>query len=287
MACPREREIHFSLWTLHFRGTKIPSDLLLSFWVKRRICSSSWLCHFDTKWEILLCLLLYIFITPGLSQNLELKLKNMKKIFLFLFILIPLSTFAWGDIDSLCTGSYAPSPFVDSYLSHDDTWKDISVHYLWKTWGNPYDERDFDRLYYFVHVTSDVANVSGELRSEYTRSDLYMYNCETKTSTLYLKLHILKGYEPYRIGFASNEYIVISGASMGMMTAPNIIIGLDVEKKKRLFTLRWVEWNFKHGWGFDGFSSWKDGWYFIYTDGWERMNSIYKIDKKTKKIIKL
>ena len=204
----------------------------------------------------------------------------MKKFLLFLLFLFPFSAFAWTDTDRLCaddTKWWNLDSTSVSVLVNATTWEQDAVYDLWKT-KPPWDQDGYNRLYYVV-LQSNWKN--------YTRSDIYMYNCTLKKPTLLLKLPIQKGFESTSILYISQSHIVLTQASQGELSAPSNMIVLDTNTNKKIFTLSNIDWYFNHIWAIRWFAEWTNAWYFIYDESYTNEIRAYAIDKKTKKLKKL
>ena len=205
----------------------------------------------------------------------------MKKYLFLLIFLLPISVFAWADTDRICADD-AKWGKIYEYVSLAYPGRSVGTNavykYFYSTNRDSYHPIWSTKLYYIVDI----------INSSNSRSELYSYDCESKTPKLLLTLKIHWDNESsYMINYENNGNIILVTTQIsfpGPEAPIERIVGYNVYSAKKMFDLNW----FSRAWNIDGFIASKNSWY-IYTssEDYDHIGKLYQIDKKTKKITKL
>ena len=212
-----------------------------------------------------------------------------KSLFFLAFLFLPFSVFAWTDTDRICVDNWLWWQTTEM-ISVNYPWVSVQTSSPWKIARNiPATNQTSINLYYAVNIF-DSKNPNILIRSE-----LYSYDCDSKKPKILLKIPVNrenKEYMYYEIDKILDDSIVLHWW-MGAMMDQELydIIVYDIKKSKKIFSI-------KNGGILPSFStiSWfttgKDAWYIylenLNDEGYSPQSaSLFRIDKKTKKITKL
>ncbi len=207
----------------------------------------------------------------------------MRKYLFFFFILLPLWAFAWSDTDKICTDDTKWWKIYDT-IQVSYPGESVDIHNMYKYFyttdrNNSYNPAWDKKLYYAVNIK----NKNGTANS---RSELYEYNCTTKTPKLLLNLKIYgNGESYYSIDYENNWNILIAQKFFWIAEWwTERIVAYNVYSKKKLFDLNW--WSKE--WAIDGFVDSKSSWYLYFSsEDYDHIGKIYQINKNSKKFTKL
>lgn len=216
--------------------------------------------------------------------------KYLVSAFVYIFVWIS-SVSAGADTDAICSDE---SQYWLIYKSIEVSYPNevTSVDRIIKENNSPYSwmleiSREYNTLYYVVNIRDK------ENPRLFSRSELYSYNCKTKSPKQLLKITIdpKNNEHSYNVSILDgNNLILIWTTEPGMIEwTIRKIIGFNISSSKRIFTIKKAFENLN----IDGFVSGKSAWYLYFTDSssatfYENtLNEIYSIDKKSKKITKL
>ena len=209
----------------------------------------------------------------------------MKKFFLFLLFLFPFSAFAWTDTDKMCTDSNKNWHISESiHVAYPG--ENVFVNDVWKVYApNPKNglAEWIIKLYYVVTVVEKDWTTNN-------RSELYSYNCTTKTPELLLNLLINKAREEYyHLDFMNSHNLVLTWRASGIgWWSIATIIGFDTSKNTTFLTYKsnYLDWGNEGD--ITGLVNGKTAWYLYYSPQWRGSpDKIYSVSKKTKKLTEL
>ena len=211
----------------------------------------------------------------------------MKKLLLIILFFLPISAFAWADTDRICADTTKWGDIYENItLAYPG--ENAFVHEIWKK-STMIDGVATDKhsLYYVVELWKmNTTWYEGSYTA--TRSELYTYDCDTKTPTILLRLWFLSDESGYSIDFISNDYIVIVWRPSGMENLKtSVVIGYDIKNNKKLFTYKNSN-RFMPSWTVKWIIQWSTSWFLYFNSLYtKKEDSLYSIDKKTKKITQL
>ena len=208
-----------------------------------------------------------------------------KSLLLLAFLFLPFSAFAWVDTDRICADD-AKWGKSDDGINISYPWEKISVRTVFKIAYSQekmpvYDENTRNRLYYMVNIREQKID-----SSKNTRSELYEYDCQSKTPKLLLMLKIAENGESYYTIDYHNKWNLILAQKFFWMAdgGTEKIVWYNIYQKKKLFD---IKWNKKEG-SVDWFANSKNSWYLYFTStDFIGEGMIYRIDKQSQKITKL
>jgi hypothetical protein len=213
-------------------------------------------------------------------------------------IVVLISIFAWissvsagEDTDAICNDDSQYWLIHKSIqVSYPD--EETSVERIIKKNDSPYNgmleiSREYNTLYYVVNIRDK------ENPRSFSRSELYSYNCKTKSPKQLLKISIDHKNSEHSYDVSNldgNNLILIWMTEPGMIEwTIRKIIGFNISSNIKIFTIKKAFENLY----IDGFVSGKSAWYLYFTDSSsatinsDSLNELYSIDKKSKKITKL
>ena len=205
----------------------------------------------------------------------------MKKYLLFLtFLFLPFSVFAWADTDRICADDTKQWKIIEK-INVFYPWENPGVHKnIWKDYYtleryNTYNPKGWDRLYYIIFRAKG--------------AELYSYDCDLRKPKLLLEIPINTDWENYyAIDYINDGNIILAWKeAWASEWTTQTIIAYNIYSNKKLFTVKRSNWVFWEG-AVDWFVNSKNYWYLYFSSiDFYWVWTLYRIDKKTKKITKL
>ncbi len=211
-------------------------------------------------------------------------MKKYSILFLVFLGCIP-SVFAGTDTDAICADDMLQG-LIYRNISVKYPNEEVEVSRIWKQMHSlgvmegPIDPNEHYSLYYVVNVRQG---------THYSRSELYSYNCKSKAVKKLLSLPIdHKSVDYYQVDYMNDSNLIVTGRVPWLTEwSPEVTVGYNVVKNKKFFTLKNTPALFPDG-AVSGFVSWKEAWYIYFDNSnYSGISSLFRIDKKTKKITKL
>ena len=208
-----------------------------------------------------------------------------KSFFLLVFLVLPISVFAWADTDRICADDTKNWRILETIIVN---YPGESPHVtdVWKVYIQKPLELWIPELFYVVNI-----EWSGGISMPYVkRWELYKYHCKNKKATLVMSYDIKKEGVYMRVSAVNGRYIALQLGEPGMIESSiDEIIIFDRKSSKTLVQIRNV-WIMPSFWTITGVVVGKNG-YYLYLDDTSNDSysdsTLFFIDKKTKKITKL
>ena len=213
----------------------------------------------------------------------------MKKFIFSIFLLLSIApnAFAGADTDAICADD------TKAWLIYQNVKVEYSgeipqVDQIYKKWDSqsmmdgPIDPKEHYTLYYIV-------NISGKNGRGYVRSELYSYHCKTKVAKQLLAISIDHNIEDYyEVDLVSSSNLIMVGRASGIAIWPtSTVIGYDIRTNKKTFSIQNTTNIFPER-NITWYISGKWMWYVYYANpNYTDIASLFRIDKKTKKVTKL